>query len=567
MKKVAIVGVEGSGKTVLMAVMGDKYRSPDENGVFLAPVSRATYAYCAKLAASLRAGKWPFATESGVLNLDWTLMRRQTPGTAPAELGQLSFLDFGGEIYRLAFGDGAAVDLDEQRKQSVELLKGHVRDADALIVLVNLGDIINGSADDERTIEMNWLTQAILTYAFETAGKRNVALVFSQYDTYSETIAQCGGVRGTLSRYLPEVAARYGDRLSLFPIAAVDKTILAPDGSGYPIPAPDFKPLGLEELLQWMCNGVGGEINTLDRESLRNDGPEASNRKEKLKLSIILLLILSGIPALATIAVLTSYLESYFETGHHGHDVAAIICIGFPIVFLPIMGFIRSLRAGFIDKFPKRIGIAFGILVLVNAIVGMLCGDTSEKHMINAFCFTEIICCEGLLRLFFPTRKKGGGFGLIAALTAFVILAGLMWVFINGNHSPTLPQMPSSDVAPNTVSQHQAGDRTVVRIGSQEVALRWCPPGTFMMGSPESEEGRDYNETQHRVTLTRDGDAFNADTQRLTEKAEKVLKPIWIVSATLDGRQVSGAKLSLGKQSYSLSPSIRPLGFVRSGNE
>ena len=285
MNKIAIVGVEGSGKTVLMAVMGDKYRSPDENGVFLAPVSRATYAYCAKLAASLRAGKWPFATESGVLNLDWTLMRRQTPGTAPAELGQLSFLDFGGEIYRLAFGDGAAVDLDEQRKQSVELLKGHVRDADALIVLVNLGDIINGSADDERTIEMNWLTQAILTYAFETAGKRNVALVFSQYDTYSETIAQCGGVRGTLSRYLPEVAARYGDRLSLFPIAAVDKTILAPDGSGYPIPAPDFKPLGLEELLQWMCNGVGSETGDYSHQrqndaksSPMNNGNSSNNK-------------------------------------------------------------------------------------------------------------------------------------------------------------------------------------------------------------------------------------------------------------------------------------------------
>ncbi len=29
------------------------------------------------------------------------------------------------------------------------------------------------------------------------------------------------------------------------------------------------------------------------------------------------------------------------------------------------------------------------------------------------------------------------------------------------------------------------------------------PPGTFMMGSPESEEGREDNETQHKVTLTK----------------------------------------------------------------
>jgi formylglycine-generating enzyme len=32
--------------------------------------------------------------------------------------------------------------------------------------------------------------------------------------------------------------------------------------------------------------------------------------------------------------------------------------------------------------------------------------------------------------------------------------------------------------------------------------FRWIPPGTFPMGSPTSEKGRHYNETQHQVTLT-----------------------------------------------------------------
>lgn len=49
----------------------------------------------------------------------------------------------------------------------------------------------------------------------------------------------------------------------------------------------------------------------------------------------------------------------------------------------------------------------------------------------------------------------------------------------------------------------KAGDRKVVRVGSQDIALRWCPPGTFTMGSPTSEEGRYDVETQHRVTLTK----------------------------------------------------------------
>lgn len=268
MKKVAIVGVEGSGKTVLMAAMGDKYESPDANGVFLKPVNRETYSYYTKEMAKLRSGTWPLATESSVLDLEWMLMRQSGPNAVQEQLGQLSFLDFGGEVYRLAFGDKGQAELDdlgldEQRRNAIDRLKAHVENADALIVLVNLSDIINGNVDDEdrkkaeSTIEMNWLSQAILSFAYEKAKpKKNVALVFTQADTYAETIANCGGVRGTLAKYLRVVDSNYGNRLSLFEVAAVDKTIPSMDGSGIPMPAPDFEPQGLESLLGWIVNEI-----------------------------------------------------------------------------------------------------------------------------------------------------------------------------------------------------------------------------------------------------------------------------------------------------------------------
>lgn len=41
------------------------------------------------------------------------------------------------------------------------------------------------------------------------------------------------------------------------------------------------------------------------------------------------------------------------------------------------------------------------------------------------------------------------------------------------------------------------------RLGDVEQRLRWIPPGTFWMGTPESEEGRSDNETRHLVTLSR----------------------------------------------------------------
>ncbi len=46
--------------------------------------------------------------------------------------------------------------------------------------------------------------------------------------------------------------------------------------------------------------------------------------------------------------------------------------------------------------------------------------------------------------------------------------------------------------------------RTLTLPGGAEMEMVWCPPGTFMMGSPENEEGHSfYGETQHQVTLTK----------------------------------------------------------------
>jgi len=51
--------------------------------------------------------------------------------------------------------------------------------------------------------------------------------------------------------------------------------------------------------------------------------------------------------------------------------------------------------------------------------------------------------------------------------------------------------------------KRKAGERMVLTIKGVEYAFRWCPSGTFMMGSPESEKERLSSETQHKVTLTK----------------------------------------------------------------
>ena len=54
------------------------------------------------------------------------------------------------------------------------------------------------------------------------------------------------------------------------------------------------------------------------------------------------------------------------------------------------------------------------------------------------------------------------------------------------------------------IQPHKAGEERVVTLpGGAEMRFRWCPAGTFMMGSPKSEKGRDLCAIQHQVTLTK----------------------------------------------------------------
>jgi len=62
---------------------------------------------------------------------------------------------------------------------------------------------------------------------------------------------------------------------------------------------------------------------------------------------------------------------------------------------------------------------------------------------------------------------------------------------------------PFGDVVDPQTAGRPAGERKVLTINDIEYAFRWCPPGTFTMGSPVNEQGRNENERQHRVTLTR----------------------------------------------------------------
>lgn len=64
--------------------------------------------------------------------------------------------------------------------------------------------------------------------------------------------------------------------------------------------------------------------------------------------------------------------------------------------------------------------------------------------------------------------------------------------------------LPAIRVSPPPSVERKAGDRHEIALpGGAAMALVWCPPGTFVMGSPVSELDRRDDEQEHPVTLTK----------------------------------------------------------------
>ena len=252
--KVAIVGCKGSGKTVLMSVLGVKYEKPDKNGIFLNPKDKQTLHICNENVGCMQdEAKWPLATSPDATEcLQWEIMRKVADDPCDT-IADLCFLDFAGEIYTGGWGGDNIGNLSAEAQKSLAQLKFHVKEADVLIVLINLRDIINGQRGDASTDSMEWAARTVFSYVYNEAKPSKVALVFTQSDMYENIIAERGSLQNVLKEYMPNIDVRFGNRLALFSVAAVATTEPAPD-DGSPLPARNFESKGLEELMLWMAD-------------------------------------------------------------------------------------------------------------------------------------------------------------------------------------------------------------------------------------------------------------------------------------------------------------------------
>ena len=263
MKNISIVGVEGSGKTVMMAAIGEQWEKPDERGYFLSPENAPTYGFSKRVMDTMRHGRWPSATPIDTMTaLEWTL--RYKKNQMQKKIANVSLMDFAGEIYRLAFVDKQ--NSGGEHADKVTALRTYVDQADVLIVLVNLSDIINGSMSNDRTLDAAWVTKSVLDYATRdgVGHKPQIAIVFSQADSYLNIIASLGGERKTLDKYLPHVSSLY-DYLPIFIATAVDRTTVDDDGAQQP--SPEFQSIGLRPLMDWIIDIAEQDKAVLDEKA------------------------------------------------------------------------------------------------------------------------------------------------------------------------------------------------------------------------------------------------------------------------------------------------------------
>ena len=105
-----------------------------------------------------------------------------------------------------------------------------------------------------------------------------------------------------------------------------------------------------------------------------------------------------------------------------------------------------------------------------------------------------------------PAAPAGQGWQLkglmLFMLVLLVLLGWVLWRKGGVEHqgSAETPSVPENEL--ERVVENRAGDRKEVMINQVAFAFRFCPPGSFNMGSPAEEANRSSDERPHEVRLT-----------------------------------------------------------------
>lgn len=246
MKNIAIVGTEGSGKTVFVTVLANYFSSVGTRGVFFDPIGGPTIRFVENSWNQLQSGQWPDQTISGESFEYLWHCRFDSGGTF-----QLKVIDSAGQDLRRIFSDTPPPQLRQ--------LADYVHSAPIVLFLLNLGDFIG--VVDQRQVTENVVALKSALDRLKGDGRKS-ALLLTQTDLYEHLFNRHRSwlevVRNTEPLKLIYNAYLYNDSIPLFAVASVADTVIEslPNGSLRRMPAPDFKCMGMNEFGQWLVEAA-----------------------------------------------------------------------------------------------------------------------------------------------------------------------------------------------------------------------------------------------------------------------------------------------------------------------
>ncbi len=250
---VAVIGMEGAGKTVLVTTLAKKLSVIDSRGVFLDPQDRRTLNYVERVWGILQSGDWPPSTPPGEkCELRWKLR------IVDKLESSLRLIDMAGQDLRRVFG-GDQIEPEDSLPMHLQALCKYCREADILLLVLNLKHFI-GESDADRRADNQWALKSAMDYLESSERRPRVCLVLTQWDEYQHLAKEQGGWRELLKACVPYVFSHCvaGNNRVAYRVSAVSETRVVTDGEGVPrrVPFPSFRSAGLDGLVKWMTTQV-----------------------------------------------------------------------------------------------------------------------------------------------------------------------------------------------------------------------------------------------------------------------------------------------------------------------
>lgn len=279
---VAIIGPEGSGKTVLAAVLSEFLQSHPELGLRFRAASIETKNYCGRVVQSLSRQEWPDSTRKGEsqhLQWEWGL---------GGQWHAVQLIDPPGQDVRSALAGGRD---DLGLRASIE---------SAHLVILTVDAVAHQSERAEIRVQNGWIVEQLLRLV--DLKRSNLIMVLTKADRLDHELdrARWGdrdAVLGTIQRLMPECnLAGYADQLrsincAAIAIAAVETVDEVVDGAHVLLPASPLASAGLPRLVGEVTKAFLAFESRAAIDTRRGDGSRVRNHRS--------LLLAAGASALA----------------------------------------------------------------------------------------------------------------------------------------------------------------------------------------------------------------------------------------------------------------------------